>query len=60
MIAMLLAMDRAPLLSSLSFYTVYLERNPFCLSWALFSFQKFCKIFEILRHIESLDVCVKY
>ena len=27
---------------------------------ALFSFKKFCKIFQILRHIESLDVCMKY
>jgi len=22
--------------------------------------QKFCKIFQIPRHIESLDVCMKY
>jgi len=22
--------------------------------------EKFCKIFQILRHIESLDVCMEY
>jgi len=27
---------------------------------ALFISQKFCKIFQILRHIESLDVCMEY
>ena len=27
---------------------------------ALFSFKKFCKNFQILRHIESLDVYIKY
>ena len=27
---------------------------------ALFSSQKFCKIFQIPRHIESLDVCMEY
>jgi len=27
---------------------------------ALFSSQKFCKIFQILCHIESLDVCMEY
>jgi len=29
-------------------------------SGALFNSKKFCKIFQILRHIESLDVCIKY
>jgi len=27
---------------------------------ALFSSKKFCKIFQILRHIESLDACMEY
>ena len=27
---------------------------------ALFSFKKFCKIFQIFRHIESLDACIEY
>ena len=27
---------------------------------ALFSSKKFCKIFQILRHIKSLDACMKY
>jgi len=26
----------------------------------LFSSKKICKIFQIVRHIESLDVCMKY
>jgi len=26
----------------------------------LFSSQKFCKIFQIPRYIESLDVCMEY
>ena len=29
-------------------------------TWALFSSKNFCKIFQILRHIESLDICMKY
>jgi len=29
-------------------------------SKALFSSKKFCKIFQIFRHIESLDVCMEY
>jgi hypothetical protein len=27
---------------------------------ALFSSKQFCKLFQILRHIESLDTCMKY
>jgi len=27
---------------------------------ALFSSKKFCKIFQILHHIESLDACIEY
>jgi hypothetical protein len=27
---------------------------------ALFSSKKICKIFQILRHIESLDTCMKH
>jgi len=27
---------------------------------ALFSSKKFCKIFQIPRHIESLDICMEY
>jgi len=27
---------------------------------ALFGPKKFCKIFQIPRHIESLDACIKY
>jgi len=29
-------------------------------NWALFSSQKFCKIFKIPRYIKSLDVCIEY
>jgi hypothetical protein len=29
-------------------------------TWALFSSKKFYKIFQILRHIESLDTCMKH
>ena len=32
------------------------DRTP----WPCLVPNKFCKIFQIFRHIESLDVCMKY
>ena len=36
------------------------RRSPSREAMALFSFQKFYKIFQIFRHIKSLDVCMEY
>ena len=43
---------------SLLFWTFWNRVDLF--SWALFSSKKFYKIFQILRHIKSLDACMEY